>query len=61
MSTEAVTVRTVMEQALEHARRIEREAIAIQADLKEIIEWLKQNPHRDVVVEDQVIDTPPVP
>lgn len=65
MSTEVVTVRVAAERALEHARRIEREAIAIQADLEELIEWLSQNPHWDVVTEDQVteriIDTPSAP
>lgn len=57
MSTEAVTVRTVAERALKRARRIEREAIGIQEDLEEFIEWLNQNLHwGDIVVKERVTE-----
>jgi len=47
----------VAEEALEHARRIEHEAIGIREDLEEFIKWLTQNPHwGDIVVNERVVE-----
>lgn len=57
MPTEVVTVRMVAEEALEHARRMEREAIGIREDVEEFIGWLTQNPHwGDIVVRERVVE-----